>query len=170
MKLNALILSFLLFLTACNNINTSVPENPAALVWSTHDKRPEWVVQGQEPNLGKHYFVGESAYCVSQRCAKEDAYLSAVFTATRYFGLSATEVITIETQSISSESGVADPVTEVERDRTVSVKTALGKMSVDEYYLEQWEDESGRLQWRAYVLTSLPDSMIELLAKRATQS
>lgn len=124
-------------------------------------EKPRWI---DEPRLGaeKHggaagwyYDVGVSNMAASEQLARTRARQNVQQMAAQNIASQIHQRIDITEFSESPASSVEDPQTRFESALTNSIKTAVPRFEILEWYIERGKHE-GKDYWRAYVLVRFP--------------
>ena len=131
------------------------------LVWSSHDKRPEWTVKEPMGSDGVLKFVGLSGKAASEKSAREDAMRNATGNVVKYIGTLVEEKFQNITTSSGLDSEIVDP-TKVARSIEEQLTGAFARrVKAEEWYIEQRQNEKMQENWYiVYVLAQIPETSI----------
>lgn len=129
--------------------------NSEQLLWSSDDKRPEWILQEPETVERGMAFIGLSAKYSTEQQAREDARRNAVSNAAKFMSHMAKEKFERARVSFGLDSYGID-ATESSRVYEKFLSTNLVScLKVSEWYEEKWQTPTG-IAWKAYALSSVP--------------
>ena len=148
-----------LSLAACSTSFKPAPIGDE-LVWSSEKDRPAWTVKSPEVDQGADYvFTGQSLYHATERSAKMNAEVDASTAAARYLSRQSTQNYAEVTEGIAKEGDIQNGDVAVSNSQTLAADQFLTKMSVQDWYLEQWR-KGNQTFWKAYVKTAMPKNRI----------
>ncbi|MFA7455583.1 MAG: hypothetical protein WCZ10_14100 [Desulfobulbaceae bacterium] len=146
------------FLGACASNYKPVPAGDK-LLWSSDDNRPGWTVTPPDVDAGEsHVFVGQSLLHGTERAARTNAEVDASAQAASFLSRQVKRQYTQNSSGGTVEKGIQNLNVDVQDQVELSADQIMDKLSVEEWYLEHWQQGKEKL-WKAFVRVRLPKSI-----------
>lgn len=143
-------------------LTEEVPSGEEKIIWSSHEKRPEWLYREPDIEGDLLYFVGLSGKFAMEKDARDDAHRTAIANVVRYIGTLAQDKFQRVVTTYGLSSQVADP-TKAARGFEEQLSAAFAaRVKPQEWYIEQrLLKKTKETYYVAYVLAKVPKSAID---------
>jgi len=134
------------------------------LIWSSHEKRPDWTIREPEAKEGNFLFVGLSDKKALERDARDEAYRHAINNVVHYISVNVRDRFERMVTSSGLSTEVIDP-TRMTRDFEEQLSSAVARrVKPLEWYIEKWERKQGKqteTYHMVYVLAMTPQAEVD---------
>jgi len=146
----------LLFCIGC----ATVQKNEDKLIWSSHEKRPEWTIKEPYEEKDKLIFVGLSYGFSTEKDARDDALNTAIKNAVKYIGSDVKVKITNMITSYGLSREIRNPTVVAQQVEEQLSQAFLSRIKAQEWYIEKYKKNS-KVYYSVFLLANVPKNEID---------
>jgi hypothetical protein len=130
------------------------------MIWSSGE-RPGWTINEPRSDGPSLYFVGLSDKHANERGAREETRRDVANQVVNYLGVAVKDHFQEITTRFGLSSDISDPTNASRRVQDQFAAGVARQIKVEQWYIEQWQTQSGSTYYLVYGLGSIPKSVVE---------